>query len=332
MKIPNLIGDKRIAAAVAAGAILILTAGAVAVVRGCGQDAHVRSGTAVKYQCPMHPRVVQDKPGICPICHMDLVKVGGEKAVAGSGDRGAPDRRILRYRNPMDPAKFSAKPMKDSMGMDYIPVYAGDDETANAGNGVPGRAAFALSEERRQLIGVKTGVVERRALSRRLRLPGRVSAARTVTAELLEMDAGTVREGMKAVLSGPQEQTVGAVVIGVDPDFDGLTRSYAITLESAGDPAWLRPGAYCEASVILGFGKRLAVPADALLYSGERKVVFLAGRNGRFEPREVRTGKVGEDWIEVLSGLKEGDRVVVSANFLIDSESRFKSALEQFGK
>jgi len=280
MNIGKLIGRKRLVAAVAVAGV-VLVAGTVVIARGCSHagQATAEESTAARWQCPMHSQIVQDQPGACPICHMTLVKVAGDKP---------------------------GKP------------------------GVPGRAAFTLSEERRQLIGVKTGVAGRRSLSRRLRLPGRVAGARRVTAELLEMDAGTVRAGMQATLSGSQEQKVDAVVAGVDSEFDALTRSYAVTLTPAEDARWLKAGVYCEVDVMLDFGKRLAIPADAVLYTGERKVVFLTDGKGAFEPREVRLGKTGEDWVEVLSGLQEGDRVVTSANFLIDSESQFRAALEQY--
>jgi len=323
MKTRKLLRKKRLVAAVVAGAV-VLAIGAAVAIRSCSRGPAPLTDSATVYQCPMHPQIVQDHPGKCPICHMDLVKVARDAA-----EGRAPKGKVVRYRNPMDPTKFSDKPMKDSMGMDYLPVYE-DEAVPGKKGGVPGKVAFTLSEERQQLIGVKTGNAERRNLSRRLRLPGRVSGERIVVAELLEMDAGTVREGMKAQLNGPQEQKVDAVVTGVDSSFDAVTRSYEVTLEATEDASWLRPGVYCEVDVVLDFGKRLAIPADAVLMSGERKVVFLADGKGRFEPREVRLGKAGEDWVEVLSGLKEGNRVVTSANFLIDSESQFKAALEQF--
>ena len=321
-----------VAAAAVAGAALI--AGVVVVAtsvtaRGCGHGAHAVADAGFFYQCPMHPQIVQDKPGICPICHMTLVKVAREKPGKPAATAKGHARRIVRYRSPMDPTKVSDTPSKDSMGMDYVPVYA-DEGPVSTGPRVPGKAAFTLTEERRQLIGVKTGVAERRTLSRRLRLPGRVTGKGAVTAELLEMDAGSVRTGMRATLSGSQGQSVDAAVSGVDSGFDALTRSYAVTLDAAEAAGWLKPGVYVEVDVLLDFGTRLAIPADAVLYGGEHQVVFLTDGKGFFEPRGVKLGKAGEDWVEVLSGVKAGDRVVTSANFLIDSESQFRAALEQY--
>jgi len=312
--------------ALSAAVLAVLAVGITVAVRGCNKPPDISSMSGDFYQCPMHPQIIQDHPGICPICHMDLVLVhGGHKKGKAPGGN-----RIVRYRSPMDPSKFSDKPMKDSMGMDYVPVYADEVGSDEGKPGGTGQAAFTLSERKQQLIGVKWQAVERRRLSRHLRLPGRVTGPNTVAAELLEIDAGAVREGMKARIMGPQEQAVDAEVAGVDPGFDAVTRSYAVALQTTGEAGWLKTGVYCEVAVNIEYGERLAVPTEAIMYGGERKVVFVTDGKGKFKPVEVRLGKTGEDWVEVVSGVKEGDRVVTSANFLIDSESRFKAALEQF--
>jgi len=325
MNLKRFAGTKRMTAVIMA-AVVVLVLGLVFAVRGCGHGSGAGVRAGVKYQCSMHPQIVQDRPGTCPICHMDLSPVSISPP-AGGGVKG---KKIVRYRNPMDPSKFSDKPMKDSMGMDYVPVYAEEDGAAEGKSGGTGQAAFTLSERRQQLIGVKWRPTEKRKLSRRLRLPGRVTGPNSVAAELLEIDAGTLKTGMKARIMGPQEQVVDAAVSGIESAFDAVTRSYAVALETSGEAGWLKTGVYCEVSVTIEYGERLAVPAEAILYGGERKVVFVTDGKGRFKPVEVRLGKSGEDWVEVLSGVKAGDRVVTSANFLIDSESRFKAALEQF--
>ena len=70
--------------------------------------------------------------------------------------------------------------------------------------------------------------------------------------------------------------------------------------------------------------RRLVVPQSAVLNSGDRQVVFMDGGDGRFEPREVKIGAQTDGRVEILSGLKAGERIVTSGNFLLDSESRLK--------
>ncbi|MEK6606699.1 MAG: efflux RND transporter periplasmic adaptor subunit [Myxococcota bacterium] len=109
-----------------------------------------------RYQCPMHPSIVQDHPGDCPICGMKLVKVddgSGEEApdpVASAGGK----RKLLYYRSPMDPKVTSPAPKKDEMGMDYVPVYA--DESGGSAGSVPGQATVNIDPARQQLIGLTT--------------------------------------------------------------------------------------------------------------------------------------------------------------------------------
>ena len=85
---------------------------------------HALKHTNPRYRCPMHPDIVRDEPGVCPICGMTLVKV--EPAPAAAATPAAASRTPLYYRNPMDPNQRSPVPAKDEMGMDYVPVYAED--------------------------------------------------------------------------------------------------------------------------------------------------------------------------------------------------------------
>src|SRR5689334_14923140 len=84
------------------------------------------------YQCAMHPQIVSDKPGSCPICGMKLDYVEGTTATPAADAAAPHERRIVTYRNPMRPDVTSPVPAKDEMGMDYIPVYE-DEVTGDAG-------------------------------------------------------------------------------------------------------------------------------------------------------------------------------------------------------
>jgi Cu(I)/Ag(I) efflux system membrane fusion protein len=84
---------------------------------------------------------------------------------------------------------------------------------------------------------------------------------------------------------------------------------------------------YVSAVINADLGRALAVPSEAVLNTGSRQLVFVQTGEGRYEPREIRTGHEASEFIEIVSGLKAGERVVTSANFLIDSESKLKAAL-----
>jgi hypothetical protein len=281
-----------------------------------------------RYQCPMHPQIIQDHPGECPICHMRLEKVEDDDSTGGTA-AGAGQSKIVRYRNPMDPTIFSDHPMKDSMGMDYIPV-TDEAKSQDEAGGVTGKAGFTLSPERQQLIGVRTTMAEIKPLTLTVRMPGRVSSGGQILAQLLEIDAGGVRRGMKARLQGPGGAEIGAVVVDVDGNLDSLTRSFGVVLQPSSAAPWFNPGVFCQVLVDANLGKHLSVPDEAILDTGERQVLFVESDKGHFEPRQVILGQAGDDWVEVKQGVKAGEQVVTSANFLIDSESRFQAALKQF--
>ena len=92
----------------------------------------------------------------------------------------------------------------------------------------------------------------------------------------------------------------------------------------------LRPGLWGEVTLRIPLGMRMLVPEEALIYGGKHYYVFVRTGPGHFEPREVKVGpRVGEKRV-ILSGLRHGEEVVVSANFLLDAESRLKAALQSF--
>ena len=143
----------------------------------------------ITYTCPMHPAVFSESPGKCPECGMDLVPVqnGSQqppKQAAGptrpgSNEPAAPEgqRRVLYYRSPMDPRVTSPVPAKDSMGMDFIPVYA--EEVAPQG-GVPGMAPVEITAEGLRLSRVQTVPAVRERLIRTIRTVATVTADETL--------------------------------------------------------------------------------------------------------------------------------------------------------
>ena len=158
--------------------VLLLVAGLCLACRG-GED---QGGTAAQYHCPMHPDYVSDKQGDCPICGMRLVPLEtGAAAKPEAAEPAAPaapaERKILFFRNPMDPTVTSPVPAKDPMGMDYQPVYA--DEAQGPAVQVDGMAPVELSGEALRIAGAQTAVARRQTLTRTTRASGLVTADET---------------------------------------------------------------------------------------------------------------------------------------------------------
>jgi membrane fusion protein, copper/silver efflux system len=136
--------------------------------------------TADKYTCGMHPFIITDKPGNCPICGMTLTKIEGSAAPAAavavpSAPAAKPSggaRKLLFYRNPMNPKITSKSPAKDEMGMDYVPVY--EDETRGGGGAdLPeGYATVQVGAERIRLAGIQSATAVRETISPPVRAAG----------------------------------------------------------------------------------------------------------------------------------------------------------------
>ena len=416
------------------------------------QNASRAPQTGEIYQCPMHPTYTSDHPGDCPICGMKLVKVEQK-------DAGPHERRIAFYRSPMNPSETSPVPRKDSMGMDFVPVY---EDEGYPGEAVTGLAGVKIDSQRQQLIGLRTAEVTRGMMSGDWRTVGRVAVdetrvrrvnvkvdgfveklfadytgkvvrrgepllslyspdlltaqqdfvlavrtraqigggqsgedlvaaarrrlelwdiapseiaalersqtpRRTMTlvspisgvvtaknvvqgsrlsagdtpfeitdlsevwalADAHEMDLSRVPLGtpVTLTLAAIPNRTFQGRVTFVEPVLDAKTRTAKVRLVFKNPSGELRPEMFGEVVFHERPRRSLRVPADSIIDSGERKVVFVALGDGRFEPREIAAGDSSGDQVEVLSGVREGERVVVRAAFLVDSESRLKAAL-----
>jgi membrane fusion protein, copper/silver efflux system len=123
-----------------------------------------------------------------------------------------------------------------------------------------------------------------------------------------------------------QGETFYATVSNVLPQFDPATRTLKVRLIADNPRYLLRPEMFVDVEFPVTMPPALTVPVDAVLDSGLKKTVYVARGNGFFEPRKVETGRYFGDRVEIMKGLMAGERIVVSGNFLIDSESRFKSS------
>jgi Cu(I)/Ag(I) efflux system membrane fusion protein len=154
-----------------------------------------------------------------------------------------------------------------------------------------------------------------------------------VDVDIYEYELPWVRKGMPAVMELPYvpgRRFTGKVLF-VYPYLDMKTRTARLRLAFENPTDELKPGMY--ATVLLKSalpGDTLAIPQEAVIDSGARKIVFVARGKGKFTPREVELGVEGDNFeVQVLEGLTEGEKIVVSGQFMLDSESRLREAVQK---
>jgi Cu(I)/Ag(I) efflux system membrane fusion protein len=153
-----------------------------------------------------------------------------------------------------------------------------------------------------------------------------------VEAEVYESELPLVEVGQQATVTLPYApgQAFTGKVSFIYPFLQGETRTAKIRVALPNPKLVLKPDMYANVTIERDLGDRLTVPEQAILYAGERAFVFLDLGDGRLRPKQVKTGLVTDDRIEVLSGLSPGDVVVTSGNFLVAAEARLKMAMEQW--
>ena len=154
-----------------------------------------------------------------------------------------------------------------------------------------------------------------------------------VDTDLYEYDLPLVKLGQEATVALPHDATrqLRGKIVYVAPVLNPQTRTATARLEFPNPDGTLRPGMYATAQISVDFGERLAVPEEAILETGVRQILFVDKGQGVLEPRDATVGLRADGYDEVKSGVTEGETVVTSGNFLIDSESRLKAALEGMG-
>lgn len=152
-------------------------------------------------------------------------------------------------------------------------------------------------------------------------------------ADVFEQDMANIAVGEQAQASlkaYPDRRFTGRVAF-VYPSLGGETRTARVRIELANPGGLMKENMYAEVEIAAPVGRRApAVPDSAVIDSGARQVVLIDRGDGRFEPRPVRLGVRAEGFVEVLDGVREGERVVTAANFLIDAESNLRAALQAF--
>lgn len=408
---------------------ILLGAGGMALIGRSGSHEghdHAAEKAATKYTCPMHPSIVADHPGSCPICGMDLVPMdgsSGDQPAAEGHAETAPGHAVVAIdpqrqqliglvtaeasRGPISSGlrtqgrvavdetrvrrvnlkvggfveklyvDFTGKPVRkgqplfalyspELLSMQNEFLLARETQALLAkGRAVAGSGDDLVEVARNRLrlwdvseaqirelertgkpsktltiVSPVNGVVTKKDVVEGARLeagamPYEITdlANLWVLADAYEKDLGRIHVGQKATLSltaFPNRSFEGEVAF-VDPVLDPASRTAKVRLTFANPKGELKPEMFGEVKLRTESREALTIPADAVVATGTKQVVFVALDGGHFEPREVSIGESDGERTEVLEGLTGGEKVVTRANFLIDSESRLKASLAAMG-
>jgi RND family efflux transporter MFP subunit len=205
-------------------------------------------------------------------------------------------------------------------------------------------AALVKTGEARRTITFRspaTGIVtEKKALQGMRFMPGESLYQVTdlssvwVMADVFEQDIGLVKTGSMAsvkINAYPDKSFSGRITY-IYPTLKPETRTVPVRIELANPGQLLKPAMFAQVEMQVGAkAPVLTIPDSAVIDSGTRQVVLVQLQEGRFEPREVKLGAHTDNYVEVRDGIKEGEQVVVAANFLIDAESNLKAAIGGLG-
>ncbi len=245
--------------------------------------------------------------------------------VAPSAAKG--ERKVLYWADPMTPGFKSDKPGKSPfMDMELVPVY--EDEG--------GAVVVSVRPEIVQNLGIRTYTVARGSQPRRVTVTGyifRDARGLAVLVDLIDRDASLVRVGQRAEVrvADVPDRTWGGVVEKVESDVDIGARTLKARVRLSQGDTVLKPNMFAEVAILGTVTGKLAlfVPREALIRTGSRNAVVLALGEGRFQPVAVTPGVESDDWIEIRHGIKEGDVVVTSGQFLIDSEASVRASFSR---
>lgn len=338
---------------------LCLLGAALSVLPACSKHrdstAHSQA-TRTLYHCAMHPQIVSDRPGECPICHMTLVAFQSDapSAAAGQLPDQAPihlapgvEQRIGVTVAPVEKRALSV-PIRAAARVAYDPqLFSASLEHQEAvkflkkarEQGAPdlleqAQATVRSSELRLRQMGLSDAQIadiEKPGYNASALLVGSRGGSVWVYIDAYDAQASMIRPGQAVELTSPAlpGRTFSGTVRSMDPVLNADSRTLRVRAQVTDPDGALKPEMYLSAMIEAGLGRRLAIPESAVMDTGTRQLAYVQTEPGTYEPREIRLGHQADGYDEVVSGLREGEKVATSANFLIDSESRIQAATEK---
>ncbi|MCE9599977.1 MAG: efflux RND transporter periplasmic adaptor subunit [Spirochaetia bacterium] len=292
------------------------------------------------WTCSMHRQIHLDGPGECPICHMKLVPVYLKSGVESLGqDSIQRERGSYVEIDPQVQTQVGIRTIKVSRSPFIVTLrtngkVALDPDLATAVRefievGRLDRSMYQASVNRLRLLGM--GNEEIRAIDSNpqgaeamYRPAGGVT---WVYATLYENELRLVHAGQAVTVTPSYDEgkSFSGIVRSISPIVDSSSRSVRARIK-VNDSQTIRPDAFVRVSIPVNLGQQLVIPRSALVDVGEKKIVFVAEGDNRFVRREVQVSEESREQFAIRSGLKEGERIVSTGTFMIDSESRLSES------
>jgi Cu(I)/Ag(I) efflux system membrane fusion protein len=309
------------------------------------------------YRCPMHPHIVSDRPGTCPICHMDLQKVEDDVPTNGATTSQRPEGRagvslnlerqqLIGVTYGKVKTETLTKEINATGKVAFDPeLYTAIEEYRQAQmsyDQIKKDAYGSLKEQTKTLVesaktklklmGFSEAKIRKMAEQQQGGMEFLLPDGKAwIYAEVFEYETSGLKIGQKleAVLPSMPHNVFEGAISSINPTLNNQNRTIRVRAQVADPKRLLRPDSFMNVKILVEFGERLVVPDEAVLFSQGKAFVFVSEEEGRFEPRYIEVGEKTANRYEVTGGLKEGETIVTSANFLIDSESKLRSVLEK---
>jgi Cu(I)/Ag(I) efflux system membrane fusion protein len=309
------------------------------------------------WTCPMHPQVRKDGPGKCPICHMDLVKVEDEVGGSASEDiaQGHATVKLTSERQQLigvetgvvvkkplfktieAPGKVAFDPELYTAQTEFIEAIRQKERVKDSTVAEVKHSATRMVQSARlrlKVLGLSDQYINslaRSGVAGSSLLVPKAGEKLWVYAEVFEMDLPYISPGNSVKVSGSaleSNQLIGKVV-SVDRVINPDTRTARVRILIPDTKANLRPESYLNVSILSPLGEEIAVPFTSVFDTGKEAWVFVVEEDRTFKPQLITIKERAGDMIAVSSGVVPGQKIVTSANFLIDSESRLKGAFQE---